>query len=280
MREISCEEIISAVEKLCIRAATVLTPDVALALECAYESETNEAGRAAIGDMIENFKCAAFEGLPICQDTGMAVVFADVGQDVHITGGLFDEAVCEGVRRGYKNGYLRSSVVADPIRRVNTGDNTPPVIHTRIVAGNTIHLTVAPKGFGSENKSGMNMFLPSAKQEDVEAFIVDVVRSGGADPCPPIIVGVGLGGTAEMAAILAKRALCRPIDTDNPDPFYARMERRTLNKINALGIGPQGFGGKITALSVNLETYPTHIAGMPCVVNIGCHVTRHAECEL
>ena len=208
----------------------------------------------------------------------MAVVFAEVGQDVHIVGGLFDDAVTEGVRRGYVNGGLRKSVVKDPLRRENTEDNTPPVIHTHLVAGDEIRITVAPKGFGSENKGAMKMFLPSATQKDVEDFIVSVVSDAGADPCPPVIVGVGLGGTQDMAAYLAKRAVARPVDKSNPDEFYATMERRVLRKINALGIGAQGFGGRNTALAVNIETYPTHIAGMPCAVNIGCHVTRRATC--
>lgn len=280
MREILCSDITAAVEELCVRAATVLTPDVALAIECAEEAEPSEAGRAALRDMVENFKCAASDGLPICQDTGMAVVFADVGQDVHITSGDFEEAVTEGVRRGYTNGYLRKSVVADPFRRVNTNDNTPPVIWTRIVPGDRLTLTVAPKGFGSENKSRMKMFLPSAKVGDFEDFIVETVRIAGADPCPPVIVGVGIGGTVDKAAHMAKLALTRPIDRRNVDEFYADMERRTLEKINKLGIGPQGFGGRTTALAVNINAYAAHIAGTACVVNIGCHVTRHASCTL
>ncbi len=276
MREILCSQITDAVEKLCIRAATALTPDIALALECAAEAEPSEAGRAALCDMVENFKVAAERGLPICQDTGMAVVFADVGQDVHIAGGDFEEAVTEGVRRGYVNGYLRKSVVADPFRRVNTQDNTPPVLWTRVVPGDTLTLTVAPKGFGSENKSRMRMFLPSAKIEDFEDFIAETVEIAGADPCPPVIVGVGIGGTVEKAAMMAKLALTRPIDQRNADEFYADMEKRTLEKINRLGIGPQGFGGRATALAVNINAYAAHIAGTACVVNIGCHVTRHA----
>lgn len=280
MREINCSEITDTVEELCIRAATVLTPDIALALECAVEAEPSDAGRAALTDMVENFKCAAENGLPICQDTGMAVVFADVGQDVHIVGGDFEAAVAEGVRRGYVNGYLRKSVVADPFRRVNTQDNTPPVLWTRLVPGDKLTLTVAPKGFGSENKSRMKMFLPSAKIEEFEDFIAETVSVAGADPCPPVIVGVGIGGTVEKAAWLAKLALTRPIDRRNEDEFYAGMERRTLAKINRLGIGPQGFGGRTTALAVNINAYAAHIAGTACVVNIGCHVTRHATATL
>ena len=280
MREITCGEITEAVKKLCIRAATVLTPDMAMAIECARETEPSQVGKAVLDDMTENFKFAAEKALPICQDTGMAVVFAEIGQDVHIAGGDFTSAVNEGVRRGYTEGCLRKSVVADPFRRENTGDNTPAVIHAEIVPGENIRLTVAPKGFGSENKSALKMFLPSAGVTDFEDFIVDVVRKAGADPCPPVVVGVGIGGTVEMAALLAKKALARPIDTRNADPFYEKMERRTLAKVNALGIGPQGFGGRTTALAVNINAYAAHIAGTSCVVNIGCHVTRHASCTL
>ena len=280
MREISCETITEAVRKLCVRANVWLPPELAIMLECAWEGEVSPAGKAALEDIVSNYRYAAQEGLPICQDTGMAVIFADIGQDVHITGGLFEDAVNEGVRRGYELGRLRKSVVADPLRRVNTGDNTPAVIHTRLVAGDTIKLTAAPKGFGSENMSAMRMFLPSDTQEAVEDFIVDTVSRAGSRPCPPVVVGVGLGGTVEQAAILAKRALLRPTDTRSGDPYYAEMETRVLQRINALGIGPQGFGGKYTAIAVNIEPYPTHIAGMPCVVNMGCHVTRHAEITL
>lgn len=277
MREISCSEITAAVEQLAVRAATVLTPDLRAAIERAESSEPSEAGRAALRDMIDNFTCAAADGLPICQDTGMAVVFAELGQEVHITGGYFEDAVTEGVRRGYVNGYLRKSVVSDPFRRVNTNDNTPPVIWTRLVPGDKLTLTVAPKGFGSENKSRMRMFLPSAPVGEFEDFIVDVVRKAGADPCPPVVVGVGIGGTVEKAAMMAKLALTRPVDRPNDDKFYAGMERRVLEKINALGIGPQGFGGRNTALAVNINAFAAHIAGTACVVNIGCHVTRHAS---
>lgn len=276
MREILCSDIADAVERLCIRAATVLTPDLRAAIERAAQAEPSEAGRAALRDMADNFTCAAQGGLPICQDTGMAVVFADVGQDVHIAGGDFEAAVTEGVRRGYVNGYLRKSVVADPFRRVNTNDNTPPVLWTRIVPGDALTLTVAPKGFGSENKSRLKMFLPSAGIEAFEDFIVETVELAGADPCPPVVLGVGIGGTVEKAAMMAKLALTRPVDRRNPDGFYAAMEERVLEKINALGIGPQGFGGRTTALAVNINAYASHIAGTACVVNVGCHVTRHA----
>lgn len=276
MREIEAFAITDAIERLCIRAATVLTPDLRAAIESAAEREPSEAGRGALCDMVENFRCASDNGLPICQDTGMAVVFADLGQEVHITGGDFEEAITEGVRRGYVNGYLRKSVVADPFRRVNTGDNTPPVIWTRLVPGDRLTLTVAPKGFGSENKSRMKMFLPSAKIEEFEDFIAETVSIAGADPCPPVVVGVGIGGTVEKAAHMAKLALTRPVDRRSEDGFYADMERRVLEKINRLGIGPQGFGGRTTALAVNINAFASHIAGTACVVNIGCHVTRHA----
>lgn len=280
MRDISFETIAETIAKLCIKANTVLSPEIGILLEAASESETSDAGRGALCDMVENFKYAASAGVPICQDTGMAVVFADVGQEVHITGGLFSEAVDEGVRRGYVDGLLRLSVVKDPFRRENTEDNTPAMLSVRLVAGDKIRLTVAPKGFGSENMSAMKMFLPSSTPEDVVRFIVQTVEKAGSNPCPPVILGVGLGGTIEQAALTAKRALLRPIDTRNPDKFYAEMEQRALAKINALGIGPQGFGGRSTALAVNIDALPTHIAGLPCVVNMGCHVTRHASATI
>ena len=280
MREIHFNTIVEAVEKLCIRAAIWLPADIAMQIECASECEVSPAGTAALEDIMENFKYAAEKGLPICQDTGMAVVFAEVGQDVHIVGGSFEDAINEGVRRGYVNGLLRKSVVSDPLRRVNTEDNTPAVIHTKLVCGDKLKLTVAPKGFGSENMSKMKMFLPSNTKEQIIEFIAECVSSAGAQPCPPVIVGVGLGGTVEKAALLAKQALSRPIDTRNADKYYADMEEKCLEKINSLGIGPQGFGGITTALAVNIEVFPTHIAGLPCVVNMGCHATRHADCIL
>jgi fumarate hydratase subunit alpha len=268
------------VERLCVVAATVLPPALGILLECALEAESSPVGASALCDIVDNFKFAAESGLPICQDTGMAVVFAGIGQDVHITGGLFEDAVNEGVRRGYENGRLRKSVVADPFRRVNTGDNTPAVLHTRLIAGESIELDVAPKGFGSENMSAMRMFLPTDGIDAVEEFVVETVRSAGSNPCPPTVIGVGLGGTVEMAALLAKRALLRPPDRHGADRFYADAERRILAKINSLGIGPQGFGGDFTSVAVSIETYPTHIAGLPCVVNVGCHATRHAHCTI
>lgn len=280
MREVTCTAISEAVEKLCIEAAVHLPHDLCSLLEQAAEKEVSHAGAAALFDIVQNFKLAASKGLPICQDTGMAVVFADIGQEVHITGGLFDDAVNEGVRRGYTNGYLRKSVVGDPLRRENTEDNTPAILHTGLVAGDRLHLTVAPKGFGSENMSAMRLFLPSDKIETIEGFIVDTVSKAGSNPCPPVVVGVGIGGTIEKAALISKRALLRDLEQQNSDAFYAGMEDRLLKKINRLGIGPQGFGGRYTALKVNIEAFPTHIAGLPCVVNISCHATRHASCIL
>jgi len=276
MREISFETIADTVAKLCVRANTVLSPDIGILLESCWETESSEAGAGALRDMVENFKYAAAACVPICQDTGMAVVFADVGQEVHITGGLFSDAVDEGVRRGYVDGLLRLSVVRDPLRRENTGDNTPAMLTVRLTEGDRIRLTVAPKGFGSENMSAMKMFLPSSTPGEIIDFIAETVEKAGSNPCPPVILGVGLGGTIERAALIAKMALLRPVDERNKDPFYADMEKRALDRINKLGIGPQGFGGRHTALAVNINVSPTHIAGLPCVVNVGCHVTRHA----
>lgn len=277
MKDIACSAITDAVEKLCIEAASNLPADLCVLLEQARDREESPAGVAALTDIVDNFKLAASTGLPICQDTGMTIVFADIGQDVHIIDGLFEDAVNEGVRRGYIGGYLRKSVVSDPFRRINTEDNTPAVIHSRLVAGESLRLSVAPKGFGSENMSAMRLFLPSDTIETIEDFIVGVVDKAGSNPCPPVVLGVGLGGTVEQAALLSKRALLRDMSALNGDPFYADMETRVLDKINALGIGPQGFGGRYTAVSVNIQPFPTHIAGLPCVVTMSCHATRHAE---
>lgn len=277
MREITASAITDAVRALCIEANCKLPEDLYHTLCASAGAETDGLSKSILLDLQENVNVAQERHIPICQDTGMAVVFAEIGQEVHIVDGLFEDAVNEGVSRGYVNGCLRKSVVRDPLRRVNTDDNTPAVIHTRLVAGDKIKLTVAPKGFGSENMSASKMFLPSNTAEDIEEFIVSVVKNAGARPCPPVVLGVGLGGTLEQAALIAKQALLRPTDTRNADPFYAEMEKRTLAKINALNIGAQGFGGKHTALAVNIEAKPTHIAGLPCVVNMSCHVTRHAE---
>ena len=280
MREIDCEQIILAVKNLCINANCFLPADVRRALETARETEQSEVGRAILGDLSENYRLADAEHLPICQDTGMAVLFVELGQEVHITGGLLEDALNEGVRRGYVDGLLRLSVVADPIRRGNTDDNTPAVIHLRLVKGDQLKITVAPKGFGSENMSVLKMFKPAATVEEIEDFIVYAVDRAGSNPCPPIVLGVGLGGTSEQVMELAKRALLRPVGQPHADAFYADMEQRLLEKINRLGIGPQGLGGVTTALAVHIETAPTHIAGLPCGLNMSCHVLRHAEATL
>ena len=274
MREIRFDDIVTAVRDACIKANTVLPDDLCGAIRSAAESEESPVGRAILGDLEENFAFAAQRGLPICQDTGMACVFLEVGQDVHITGDL-RAAVDEGVRRGYADGYLRKSVVADPLDRVNTGDNTPAMLHVELVPGDRIKITVAPKGFGSENMSRIAMLRPSDGVEGVKAFILDAVEQAGPNPCPPIVVGVGIGGTFDQCALLAKKALLRDMGSHHPKPFYAELESELLDKINALGIGPQGFGGRTTALAVHIETLPTHIAGLPCAVNINCHVARH-----
>lgn len=277
MRTVTCEEITRTIRALCIQANTQLPGDLCRAICRAEETEASPVGRAILGDLEENFAFAGERGLPICQDTGMAVVFAQVGQEVHITGGLLADAVNEGVAQGYVQGHLRCSVVADPLRRVNTGDNTPAMLHVELVAGDKITLTVAPKGFGSENMTSLKMFNPSATRADILDYIVSAVETAGSNPCPPVVVGVGLGGTSDRAALLAKQALLRPVDVRSPDPFYAAMEAEALERINRLGIGPQGLGGTTTALSVCILPSPTHIAGLPCCVNLGCHVTRHAQ---
>lgn len=276
MREINSKEITNAIAKLCVDANLRLPRGMRECIECAQKSEKSELCRSVLGDIAANIDCADELGVPICQDTGMAVVFAEIGQDVHINGG-FEDAVNEGVRRGYIDGRLRLSIVKDPLERVNSGDNTPAVIHTRLVPGDKIRLTVAPKGFGSENMSRLKMFTPSASKEDIVSFVVETVSLAGSNPCPPIVVGVGIGGDFEYSAFLAKKALCRDLNTRNPEPLYAELEQTMLAEINKLGIGSQGFGGTVTALYVNIEQAPTHIAGLPVAVNMGCHVTRHAE---
>ena len=280
MREIRFDDIVTAVRDACIRANTVLPDDLCGAIRSAAESEESPVGRAILGDLEENFTFAAQRGLPICQDTGMAVVFLELGQEAHITGGLLEDAVNEGVRRGYLEGSLRCSVVRDPLRRENTGDNTPAVQYLRLTEGDRLSITVAPKGFGSENMTKLKMFTPAAGRQEIVDFIVESVSLAGSNPCPPVVVGVGLGGTSDRAALLAKRALLRSVDTHSADPFYAEMEAEALERINALGIGPQGLGGRTTALSVAILPAPTHIAGLPCCVNLGCHVTRHASVTL
>lgn len=275
MREINVSRITDTLEEMCIEANCVLNSDVENALRSGLECETCDIAKDVLGNILKNSEIAKNEYVPICQDTGMAVVFLKIGQEVHIVGGVLSDAVNEGVRRGYENGYLRKSVVADPVRRGNTGDNTPAIIHTEIVEGDCFEITIAPKGFGSENMSAVKMLKPSEGIEGIIDFVVNTVKSAGGNPCPPLVVGVGIGGTFEKVAYLAKSALLRDVDSHNPDPYYAELEDTLLKKINELNIGPQGFGGKTTALGVNVETFPTHIAGMPCAVNINCHVTRH-----
>jgi len=277
VKEIHVNEVISAVERLCIEANCILNQDVIDALNKALGTEESPQGREVLQQLLENAEIAGKENIPICQDTGMAVLFVEVGQDVHIVGGDLTGALNEGVRRGYEKGFLRKSIVKDPFNRINTGDNTPAVIHYEITPGDKIGITIAPKGFGSENMSALKMFKPSDGLPAVKNFIVETVDKAGPNPCPPIVVGVGLGGTMEKAAYLAKKALLRPIGESNPAEEYARLEQELLTQINHLGIGPQGFGGRMTALAVNIEVFPTHIAGLPAAVNINCHVTRHRQ---
>ena len=275
VREIEAARITDTVKRLCIQANVILPEDVKNCI-IKRKSEENWAPAREILDRIEeNFELAAAENVPICQDTGVACVFLEIGQEVHIAGGDITQAVNEGVRQGYAEGYLRKSVVRDPLDRVNTGDNTPAMIYYDIVPGDKIKITVAPKGFGSENMSQIKMLRPSDGIEGVKAFVLKAVEEAGPNPCPPIIVGVGIGGTFDKAALLAKKALLRETGTPSADPPYAKLEEELLEKINALGIGPQGFGGKTTALAVAVEHYPTHIAGLPVAVNINCHVARH-----
>ncbi len=275
MREIQADQIRDVVERLCIEANEHLPEDVKDAIKDCRRCEDGQIAGNVLDKIIENFEIADRECVPICQDTGMACVFLEIGQDVHITGGDLSEAVDEGVRRGYEKGYLRKSVVKDPVRRGNTGDNTPAMLYMEIVPGEHITVTVGPKGFGSENMSAIRMFKPSAGLQGIKDFILEIVETAGPNPCPPMVVGVGIGGTFDKAALLAKKALMRPLNSSHLDPFYADLEKEMLQKINELGIGPQGFGGRTTAIGLNIETMPTHIAGMPCAINISCHVTRH-----
>ena len=280
MREIHISEIISTVRDLCIESNYYLSNDVKEALCKAKENETWPLAENVLDQIILNSDIAKKEDMPICQDTGMACVFVEVGQEVHIVGGLLQDAINEGVRKGYDEGFLRKSVVKDPINRVNTKDNTPAVIYYDIVPGDKIKVTVAPKGFGSENMSRIKMLKPSDGLQGVKDFIIETVKLAGPNPCPPIVIGVGIGGTFDKAAYLAKKALIRPLNKRNNEKFYSDLEEELLETINKLGIGPQGFGGKTTALGLNIETYPTHIAGLPVAVNINCHATRHKEREI
>lgn len=277
MREIDVKTIEEKTAELCIRANYHLGDDVRACIAGMEKEESWDVAREVLRSIGENIAIAEEGVFPLCQDTGMACVFLEIGQDVHLTGGLLEDAVNAGVRKGYGEGYLRKSIVCDPLRRVNTGDNTPAYIHTEIVAGDKIRITVAPKGFGSENMSRIKMLPPSAGEKGVKDFIVEAVEAAGANPCPPVIVGVGIGGTFDKAALMAKKALLLPADSRNEDEYYADMEEELLERINSLGIGPQGFGGRTTALAVNIIAAPTHIAGLPVAVNINCHVSRHEE---
>jgi fumarate hydratase subunit alpha len=280
MRQIDIADIINAVETLCIDACCSIGEDIESALRKGVEKEDSPFGKDILIQILDNIKIAREDNMPLCQDTGMTVIFLEIGQDVHITGGYLYDAINEGVRRGYKNGYLRKSVVKSPFDRVNTKDNTPAVIHTDIVPGDNIKIFVAPKGFGSENMSALKMLKPSDGIEGVKKFIIDAVKSAGSNPCPPIILGVGLGGTMEMCALLAKKALLRNLEAKNSDPVLSKLEEELLADVNALGIGPQGLGGRVTCLGVNILSYPTHIAGLPAAVNIQCHASRHKEIVL
>lgn len=275
MRTIPAEAVTQAVQRLCIRANTHLPPDIVAALDRSRSTEPWPLARDTLDLLWDNLELARQRELPVCQDTGMACVFVELGQEVHIQGD-FQQAVHEGVRRGYGEGYLRKSIVGDPLRRVNTEDNAPAAITVQLVPGDGLSITVAPKGFGSENMSRLAMLKPADGVEGVKAFVLDTVRSAGSNPCPPIVLGVGIGGSFDKVAYLAKRALLRPIDVPHPDPFYRTLEAELLDGINALGIGPQGFGGRTTCLGLAIETAPTHVAGLPVAVNVSCHVTRRA----
>ncbi|MDR2724601.1 MAG: fumarate hydratase [Candidatus Adiutrix sp.] len=275
MRELDCGLITEAVSEMCVAANCRLGDEVKAALAGAEKLETNPLGRAVLRTLLENAALAEAENIPLCQDTGLAVVFLEVGQDLHLVGGSLEDAVNAGVARGYEAGYLRRSMVRDPLRRVNTGDNTPAVIHFRLTPGDRLKITVAPKGFGSENMGALALLKPADGALGVKDFVLKTVRSAGANPCPPVIVGVGVGGTMELAAILAKRALLRPLGERHPDPFWADLEGELLSAINQLDIGPAGFGGRTTALAVHLSPHPTHIAGLPVAVNLNCHAARH-----
>lgn len=277
MREVSAAEITRVVAGLCQRANRELPQDLRRALLDAAGKEESPIGEECLRRLVENADFAAKEGLPICQDTGMAVVFVHWGQEVHLSGGTLINAINDGVRQGYRRGHLRASVVGDPILRGNTGDNTPAVVHMQMTPGDRVKIVVAPKGFGSENMSSLAMLTPAHGVAGVTEFVVEAVRKAGANPCPPVIVGVGLGGTMEKAALLAKEALLRPVGKANPQKHLADLERDLLARINDLGLGPQGLGGRHTALAVHIAAYQTHIAGLPVAVNIGCHATRHAE---
>lgn len=280
MREIHVSKITEAVSRLCIESNYYLPEDILTRLGEAKNAETFQMANDILDILLKNAGIAKNENMPMCQDTGMTVVFIEMGQDVHIVGGSLEAAVNEGVRKGYQQGYLRKSVVGDPLERINTKDNTPAIIYYEIIEGDSFKITVAPKGFGSENMSQIKMLMPYEGAEGIKDFVLKVVREAGPNPCPPIVVGVGIGGTFEKAAFLAKKALLRSTDDTNKNKFYAKMEKDLLDEINRLGIGPQGFGGTTTALALNIEAFATHIAGLPVAVNISCHATRHAEAQL
>lgn len=279
VREIQAEEITSTIRRLCIEANTILGDDVVDALKKGLEKEESPVGKDIFRQLLENAKIAKEEGIPLCQDTGMVVVFIEMGQDIHIVGGDLNQSIDEGVRQGYRDGYLRASSL-DPLVRKNFGDNTPAIVHVEIVPGDQLKLTVIPKGFGGENMSRVALLTPASGMEGIKEFVLRTVEEAGANPCPPGIVGVGIGGTMEKAAILAKKSLLRPIDQRHPNPGIARLEEEFLEEINRLGVGPQGLGGTVTALDVHIETYPTHIASLPVAVNLQCNCHRHKEAVL
>ncbi len=280
MREISALLITEKIKDAVIQANICLPESIKHLIDMYSKNESSSIAREIFSDMKENVRIAEEEHIPICQDCGMAVIFAEIGQEVHITDGYFEDAVNSGVAKGYTEGFLRKSVVKDPLFRVNTEDNTPAIIHTRLVKGDKIRFTVAPKGFGSENMSRIKMFNPTAAKEDIIDFVVTVVKEADARPCPPVVIGVGIGGDFEYAAYLSKKALTSPFDISDKNEYYSKMEQEIVDAVNKTGIGPQGFSGDCTALACKIETYPTHIAGLPVAVNIGCHVTRHVEVEI
>ncbi len=280
MRELSVNIIRDEIEKLCIQANKFLPDDLVCKIKSSYNYESNITAKSVLGDILENIDAAEKMDIPICQDTGMTVIFLKIGQEVHFTDGSLCNAVNEGVRNGYISGMLRKSVVSDPLNRVNTEDNTPAIIHTEIVDGDGVEIVVAPKGFGSENMSKVIMLTPVAGRKGVIEAVVNTVKNAASNPCPPMVIGVGIGGDFEQCALLSKKALCRSAHERNSNPFYCELENEILEEINKLNIGPQGFGGDTTALYVNIETAPTHIAGLPVAVNIGCHVTRHIKIKL
>lgn len=275
MRSIYVEEIITNIKDMCIEANLKLASDVNAGIRDAYDKESSPLGKQVLGQLLENMEIAENELIPICQDTGMTIVFVTIGQDVHIEGGTLEDAINEGIRRGYREGYLRKSVVSDPLVRNNTKDNTPGIIHYKIVAGNQLEITVAPKGFGSENMSRIYMLKPSDEVEGIKKAVLETVKLAGPNACPPIVVGIGIGGSFEKSALLAKKALTRDISISSDKPHIKKLEEDLLTAINDMGIGPAGLGGRTTAIGVNIETYPTHIAGLPLAINIGCHVNRH-----